>query len=264
MPTAAAPVNRGRASVPDVTLDAPAVSLAAVTEGRSRSSSRPHSRSSNEHRGRSAPESSSRAERKERTRQNLLDVTLKLIGDRSLASISLREVARDAGIVPTAFYRHFDSMDALGVELVDESMGPLRQLIRDARKGRDASGDIIQDTVAILGQQVRAHPAQFQFLTRERYGGVAAVRRAIDTELRLFTSELTIDLARLTAGTAWSTDDLEMTADLMVSAMLAIVMDLLEVDDRRRGDSEQVIVDRAERQLRLIALGMSQWRSTPG
>ena len=64
-------------------------------------------------------ESVTRAERKEHTRQRLLDVTLKMITNRSLASISLREVARAAGIVPTAFYRHFDSIDALGVELVD-------------------------------------------------------------------------------------------------------------------------------------------------
>lgn len=203
----------------------------------------------------------SRAERKEKTRQKLLDVTLKLIGSRSLASISLREVARDAGIVPTAFYRHFESMDALGVELVDESIRPLRQLIRDARRGRDTSSDIIADTVTILAEQVRTHRPEFQFLTRERYGGVAAVRRAIETELRLFTSELTVDLARLTAGYDWTTDDLEMTADLMVAAMLATVTGLLEID-RRREETEAAIIDRAQRQLRLIALGMGQWRST--
>jgi AcrR family transcriptional regulator len=203
----------------------------------------------------------SRAERKERTRQKLLDVTLALIADRSLASISLREVARDAGIVPTAFYRHFESMDTLGVELVYQSMGALRQMVRDARRGRTAHGDIIKETVATLGEQVRAHPDQFRFLSRERYGGVGAVRRAIETELRLFTSDLAIDLARLTAGRDWSTDDLEMAADLMISAMLGAVMSLLEVNGRRQ--LERDILDRAERQLRLIALGMAAWRSTP-
>jgi len=202
----------------------------------------------------------SRAERKERTRQNLLDVTLKLIGQRSLASISLREVAREAGIVPTAFYRHFESIDALGVELVDESMRPLRQMIRDTRRGVVAKGDIIRGTVEILGRQVRDNPDQFRFLSRERYGGVTAVRRAISTELRLFTSELSIDLARMTAGFDWTSDDLEMTADLMVSAMLATVMELLETD-KRHPEDEKIILERAERQLRLIALGMSVWRS---
>lgn len=207
-------------------------------------------------------ESKSRAERKQRTRQRLLDVTLHLITDRSLSSISLREVAREAGIVPTAFYRHYASMDALGVELVDESMRPLRQMIRDARRGRVAHGDIIVDTVGVLAKQVREHPDQFRFLTRERYGGVAAVRRAIATELRMFTSDLTIDLARLTTGFDWTTEDLEMAADLMVTAMLGTVMDLLESDERHPKDAA-AILELAERQLRLITLGMGAWLSKP-
>jgi AcrR family transcriptional regulator len=207
-------------------------------------------------------ETQTRAERKERTRQRLLDVTLRLIEDRSLASLSLREVAREAGVVPTAFYRHYASMDALGVDLVDDAMRPLRQMIRDVRRGRDARGDIIVDTVAVLAKQVRGHPDQFRFLTRERYGGVAAVRRAIATELRLFTSELTVDLARLTAGFDWASEDLEMAAGLMVAAMLSTVMDLLEADERHPEDAT-ALLDKAERQLRLIALGMGEWRSKP-
>ena len=107
---------------------------------------------------------------------------------------------------------------------------------------------------------MRENPAQFQFLTRERYGGVSAVRRAIAMELRLFTSELTIDLARLTAGNDWSSDDLEMAADLMVAAMLSAVMELLERDHRHPEDELSVLAH-SEQQLRLIALGMSRWRS---
>lgn len=209
-----------------------------------------------------APESATRAERKERTRQRLLDVTLHLITDRSLGSLSLREVARAAGIVPTAFYRHYASMDALGMDLVDESMRPLRQMLRDARRGRVTHGDIIKDTVSVLARQVREHPDEFRFLARERYGGIGAVRRAIATELRLFTSDLTVDLARLTAGFDWSTDDLEMVADLMVTAMLGTVMALLENDERRPEETRRIL-DVAERQLRLIVLGMSEWRSKP-
>lgn len=204
----------------------------------------------------------SRAERKELTRRKLLDVTLRLVAERSLAGISLREVAREAGIVPTAFYRHYASVDELGIDLVDECMRPLRQLIRDARRGRAASGDIIAETVTILAKQVREHPEQFQFLTRERYGGVAAVRRAIATELRLFTSDLTVDLARLTTGYDWSTEDLEMAADLMVAAMLNVVMRLLEADLRHPDDADSLL-DHSERQLRLIVLGMGAWRSKP-
>ena len=48
----------------------------------------------------------------------------------------------------------------------------------------------------------------------------------------------------------------------MVAAMLSIVMSLLEVD-RNHVEDELEVIDSARRQLRIIALGMSQWRSTP-
>jgi hypothetical protein len=53
-----------------------------------------------------------------------------------------------------------------------------------------------------------------------------------------------------------------MAAGLMVSAMLSIVLDLLEVDPRRPEDTERIL-DLAHRQLRLIVLGMGSWRSKP-
>lgn len=67
-----------------------------------------------------------------------------------------------------------------------------------------------------------------------------------------------MDLARLTAGFGYGSDDLEMTADLMVGAMLGAVMKLLEVDQRHIDDEARILA-RTERQLRLIALGMSRW-----
>ena len=202
----------------------------------------------------------SRQERKQRTRQALLAGALRLLADRSLASLSLREVAREAGIVPTAFYRHFDSMDALGVALVEESMRSLRRMIRDAR--RKPPADAIEGTVQTLVSQVRAHEPHFRFIIRERYGGTPDVRRAIAAELRLFASELATDLGRFPGMAAWSSEDLRVGADLMVAAMLSIVMALLEVD-RNHVEDEVEVIDSARRQLRIIALGMSQWRSTP-
>ena len=69
-------------------------------------------------------------------------------------------------------------------------------------------------------------------------------------------------LARLTAGYEWSSEDLEMAANLMVAAMLNTVMDLLEADERHPEDVT-ALLEKAQRQLRLIALGMGAWRSKP-
>ncbi|TXG91591.1 TetR family transcriptional regulator [Rhodococcus rhodnii] len=203
----------------------------------------------------------SRAARKERTRQALLDGALDLVGDRNFSSVSLREVARAADIVPTAFYRHFGSLEELGVVLVEESMRVLRQMLRDTRRApaaKGASGTMrTSGSLHLLADQVRAHPAQFRFLTRERNGGVPEIRRAIDSEMRVFVSELVVDLARVPALADWSRADLEAAADLIVATGAATAVELLDSD--RPGGHEAQIVERAEKQLRLVVLGMGAW-----
>lgn len=205
----------------------------------------------------SAPPPTTRAERKERTRQALLDAALDLSADRGLSGLSLREVARHAGIVPTAFYRHFSSMDELGVILAADTMRVLRRLLRDARRTPGPAG--ARQSLDVLVQQVRAHKAAFRFLARERHGGVPEVAAAISVELRLLTSELAADLGRSPGLEDWEFDDLEMAADLLVTAMLDFVLDLLAVE-RPGSAQESEVVTRAEKQMRLILLGAAAWR----
>lgn len=210
-----------------------------------------------------SPERVSRAERKQRTRQTLLESTLDLLKDRSFASLSLREVAKEAGIVPTAFYRHFASLDELGIALVEQSMRTLRLMIRDGRRNPETYNDAIRASVQILYTHVRAHEEHFRFLTRERYGGAGPVQTAIATELRLFASELAVDLGRFPQLSDWTAEDLRMMADLIVTAVLGIVMQLVDV---RTPDPEAdaEITRIARKQLRLVVLGVAGWRSVPG
>lgn len=198
-----------------------------------------------------------RQERKKRTRQAILDAAWRLVEQRSFAGVSLREVAKEAGIVPTAFYRHFASMDELGISLVEESMRSMRAMVRDARK--TMTEDAIRSSVAALYHAVRGNEAPFRFLSRERYGGVGPVRAAIATELRLFVSELAIDLGRVEGMAAWSSEDLRMAADLIVTAMLGVVMNLV---DARSTDEDEELLDTARKQLRLVFIGARSWRST--
>ena len=93
-----------------------------------------------------------RAERKERTRRAILDAALVLCENSSLAAVSLRQVAKEVGIVPTAFYRHFDSVESLGLALVDESFVSLRAMLRDVRRpGTSATfSEIVDGSVETL------------------------------------------------------------------------------------------------------------------
>jgi len=198
----------------------------------------------------------SRAEQKERTRRAILDAALRLSAETGLAALSLRQVAKEVGIVPTAFYRHFDSIDALGLALVEESFASLRGMLREVRRGNPAPREIISTSVAVLERHVEQQRDHFAFIARERAAGPPQVRRAVRHQLDLVERELATDLARL-AGSAWSSEDLQVVSALIVTATVAIVEDLLDPE----GHPPAQVLERAEKQLRMLVVGALQWRS---
>ncbi|MDH6196858.1 AcrR family transcriptional regulator [Mycobacterium frederiksbergense] len=207
-------------------------------------------------RSREAP---SREERKEATRRAIITAALTLLEDRSFSALSLREVTREAGIVPAAFYRHFDSMDALGLVLIDESFRSLRDMLRGARTGRLDSRHVIESSAEILIGSFNERREHWRFIARERSSGVSVLRYAIRTEIRLITSELAIDLARFPDLKDWSSEDLNILANLFVNAMISIAENLEDAGD---ASAVEAIHRTAIKQLRMIAVGVNGWRST--
>ena len=183
-------------------------------------------------------------------------------------SLSLRRVARTAGVVPTAFYRHFASMDELGLALVEESVLALRSMLREARQGGPDPEHLIGRSVEILVAHVREHRRHFAFMAHARASGNVVLRHAIRAETRLFASELATDLARFPILRDWTTTDLQMRAALFVDTMIATIDAMLEASNRgtgaeaTAGDAEDQIARQAEKQLRLIVLAIPHWRST--
>ena len=183
---------------------------------------------------------------------------LRIQAGENFDSLSLRSVTKAAGVVPAAFYRHFDSLDDLGLALMDESFRTLRSVLREARKGDWAAA--IPGSVQVLVGYVSSHRDHFAFIARARGSSSDRLRRSVLSEIRLFASELATDLARFPYLRDWNTADLNMVATLIVNAMISTVEAILETpaDDQR---AQATIADVAERQLRLVILGVSQWRS---
>jgi AcrR family transcriptional regulator len=200
-----------------------------------------------------------RGERKERTRRAILDAALALSGETSLVALSLRQVAKEVGIVPTGFYRHFDSIDALGLALVDESFVSLRAMLRAIRRGDPAFTDVVDRSIAILVEHVHQQRAHFLFIARERGAGPPGVRDAIRHEIELCERELAADLARLPWTGPWSAEDLQILANLIVMAMVATAEAILNAP--ARPDAEKQIVETARAQLRMVLVGAMNWRS---
>ena len=201
-----------------------------------------------------------RAEQKERTRRAILDAALDLSEDATLAALSLRQVAKQVGIVPTAFYRHFASIDDLGLALVEESLDTLRAMLRDVRQGGGQTyREIIDASVAILTEHARRQRRHFTFLARERRAGPAGVREAIARGIELFERELATDLAHLPGTGLWSSEDLRILSDLIVNAMVTTAEKLIDTEPGT--PEEERVAATARTQLRMTMVGAVNWRS---
>lgn len=132
-----------------------------------------------------------RAAQKEKTHRALIDAAFnQLSAEKSFSNLSLREVAREAGIAPTSFYRHFKDMDELGLEMVDEAGLMLRQLMRQARKRIANGGSVISISVETFFEFITNRPNIFRLLLRESSGTSQSFRTAAAREIKHFIDEL--------------------------------------------------------------------------
>lgn len=205
-------------------------------------------------------ETASRADQKARTRQAILDAALALTADSSLVALSLRQVAKEVGIVPTAFYRHFASVEDLGLALVDESFALLRAMLRDVRRPEAGSTfiGIADASVEILADHVARQRAHYVFIARELVAGPAPVRDAIRLEIERAENDLATDLARVPATREWATSDLHALSALIVSAMVSTAQAMATA----RPEQAARIAAQARTQLRMVLIGAFSWRSS--
>ncbi|OUS30657.1 hypothetical protein A9Q99_05595 [Gammaproteobacteria bacterium 45_16_T64] len=134
---------------------------------------------------------STRAEQKQRTREAIIEAALrKLNEDKGLSSLSLREVAKEAGIAPTSFYRHFENLDALGLELVEKATEKLHVLLKMAKQSHAKTDDITQNLVGYCLDHFKENGNLFRVLAREAVGSSVTLRQAIQKELRQINKEL--------------------------------------------------------------------------
>ncbi len=196
-----------------------------------------------------------RAAQKEKTRRALIQAAMnQLTAEHGFASLSLREVAREAGIAPTSFYRHFRNMEELGLTLVDEGGLTLRQLLRQSRQQIAKGGSIIRSSVLTFMEFVNNNNAIFRLLLQEKSGNSKEFRLAIAREVEHFTAEL-VDY--LIEEQQFARELAEMQADAIVRIVFSAGADALDADAKeRRRLTEQTIV-----QVRLVARGAEATRA---
>lgn len=201
----------------------------------------------------------SRRARKDQTRANLLQAALTLMGEgRSFTSLALREIAREAGVAPTAFYRHFRNTDELGLALVEEVGITLRRLLREARKMDVAPRDMLRRSVSVYQDYVKLNRLPFVFISSERSGGSRILRLAIRNEVTHFTNEMAQDFRLLGLYPNLPTASLQMVCSMIVMTMLAAATDILDLPpDQALLEAE--MSENFVQQLKIILFGATRW-----
>lgn len=186
------------------------------------------------------------------SREDLIAAALKLVGPhRSVSTLSLREVAREAGIAPNSFYRQFRDMDELAVALIDLAGRSLRKIIGEARQRARVDRSVVRSSVEAFMEQMRADDKLLHVLLREGTVGSDAFKQAVDRELNFFEEELRLDLIRLAAldGSALHEPALVAKAiTRLVFAMGATAMDLPP-------EKDPILVEQLSQMVRMIITG---------
>ncbi len=194
-----------------------------------------------------------RAAQKQATRRAIVDAALKLSGDRGFSSLSLRGVAKEAGIAPTSFYRHFADMDELGLALVDEVGMSLRQLVREARRRVDDSGKdrVIRASIQTFLEFVEGNKNLFRLLLGEGSGSTSHFRLAIAKEIQRFSDDLAEDLTREAKATERPIAHVRHAAEAMVTVAFNLGARSIDLPHEER----LAVIERIIIEVRMIIRG---------
>ncbi|KAA8731719.1 HTH-type transcriptional repressor FabR [Acinetobacter qingfengensis] len=189
------------------------------------------------------------------TQEELFQATLNLIGpEKSISSLSLREIAREAGIAPNSFYRHFKDIDELAIALINRAGLVLRQIIREARLQANQKKSVIRSSVEIFLQQLDTDEGNLSLLLREGYTGSSSYKKAVEQQLTNFQHELQDDLIRLGR---LNKENIEY-ADIVAKAITQLVFNMgakvLDLSIAER----QVIAEETMLMIRMIMEGAKQ------
>lgn len=184
-----------------------------------------------------------RLNQKLKTRKRLVEAALKLSGEAGFAALSLREVARAAGVTPTAFYRHFPDMDALGLALVDEVGIGLRQLMRTARYQYEVKGRAVRASIETFVKYVVENENLFRLLLGQRSGSSSEFRKALHAEIDRFVGELTEDLERESISLNQRISKPALAAEAIVAVVFTIGAEALDLPKHKRLELTERLIE---------------------
>lgn len=194
----------------------------------------------------------------------LMEAAIRLTAQsRSINALGLRELAREAGLNPNTFYRHFKSIDELGLAIIDELSLQIRQPLRDLRRraaesvippgSKDVSWQdnpalnlqkatlVNHQTVRLFLEYALQNRNAFILGVRELHGASPVLRQALRNVMADFADDMADDIRQLHLLPMLDEGALKEVAIVVSREMFQLAMDYIELPEQR-----EVIITQAE------------------
>ena len=168
-------------------------------------------------------------------------------------------MAREAGIAPNSFYRHFRDMDELAVALIDLAGLSLRRVIRSARQRAKPEVSVVRSSVEVFVAQLRSDDRLLHILLREGHVGSPAFQAAVERQLSYFEQELTQDLVRLARLRRTGLVEPALTAKAITRLVFAMGATAMDLDAQH----EAAMCEQLVTMVRLIVAGSQALANSP-
>ncbi len=210
----------------------------------------------------------------------LMEAALRLTATtRSLSALSLREVAREAGLNPNTFYRHFKNFDDLGLTIIKEMTKDIRQPLRELRRQAaesvlPANGEahswqqnpkwnlvrsrqVTRVTVKLFFDYVEQNPNAFILGMRELHGASPVLRNALRAMMKEFSEDIAEDIKELKLLPNSEDESLLDIAEVICREMFSISMDYIEQPEQR-----EQLYNNAEHMITSLTIGHALLRGS--
>jgi AcrR family transcriptional regulator len=149
-----------------------------------------------------------------RTHRILRDALTSLILEKDFASISIKEITERAEVAYITFFRHYESLDQLLMEVLDEGLGELMTRIETLAKQSDTSN--LETEGRLIFEYIGQKADLFRILFKSQ--SVTRVRKKVVRNIAVIFQKSCLPLARSGNQTATA-----MLSNHIATSLLALI-----------------------------------------
>ncbi|MGH6646645.1 TetR family transcriptional regulator [Aquabacterium sp.] len=146
---------------------------------------------------------------------------------------SLRELAKEAGLGHNSLYRHFNSVDEMIPELMDDFSRELREGLRQARKAVPPGQTPALTVVSWLLDFALVHQDVFVLSMRQRVGPPGAARTALENNLQAIRQDMLSELGALGHLPTKLPPRMDWALEMVIDQSFGLCIDYIERPDQR-------------------------------